>query len=176
MVKQQGFTLIELVIVIVILGILSAVAVPKFVSLSRDARISSLQGIKGALSSTSLLIEMKAKIEGVENGSVELNGENVLVNNAYITGHWNNAWRHALDIGKDITYTQVNAVCSLNDICGVGNQTNVVGLPSDINITGANGLVIFWLEGFMLSDLCYAFYYNPSDGNTPSVGIVDDGC
>lgn len=57
--KQQGFTIIELVVVIVILGILAAVAFPKFQDLSDDARTAVIQGHAAALKSAAVITYAK---------------------------------------------------------------------------------------------------------------------
>jgi MSHA pilin protein MshA len=62
---QRGFTLIELVTVIVILAILSAIALPRFIDLQQNARIATLQGIQGSMRSAVSIAKVNALANGI---------------------------------------------------------------------------------------------------------------
>ena len=72
---QGGFTLIELVVVIVILGILAATAIPRFTDLSADARISKMQAAAGAIRAGSAMFHAQWLVNGSPADTVKVNME-----------------------------------------------------------------------------------------------------
>lgn len=76
--KELGFTLIELVMVIVVLGLLAAFALPKFADYGRDARIASLHGLAGALKAAATVAHSEQLVKSLdEDDNVTLSGTQI---------------------------------------------------------------------------------------------------
>ena len=84
--KQKGFTLIELIMVIVILGVLSAFALPRFADFGEDARVASLNALAGALRAAANIAHAQQLADGGTPGAdVTLEGADITMVNGYPT-------------------------------------------------------------------------------------------
>jgi len=77
--QQAGFTLIELVIVIIILGLLAAAAVPRFANLSQQARIAAVNGVAGGAISAASVVRAQFLATGATLSPISVDGQNVIV-------------------------------------------------------------------------------------------------
>ena len=80
--RQSGFTLIELVVVITILGILAAFAIPRFASLETEARIGAIQGLAGSVRSSAALAHSLSLTQN-NPPTVTVEGSVITMSNGY---------------------------------------------------------------------------------------------
>ena len=151
--NNGGFTLIELIVVIVILGILAVTAAPKFIDLQSDARLATLNGMKAAINSAVSLTYGKSLVLGKEKnetGTVKINGENVDVCYGYPCAEATKI-QGVLDIGE---FKECNkSSTAAGDWC-YGKQTDT----KKINIYIANG--------YSESSKCFLIYEQAKKSGT----------
>jgi len=164
--KQKGFTLIELIIVIVILGILAVTAAPRFIDLQADAKQSTLNGVKAALNSGSQLVYAKAAINGQLAGT-EAAPETVplspTVDMSTVSGYPN-----------AIVVTDMSGVTPFLDLDATDFAViNIVDTPDD---PPAGSFIIAFGNAGTQAENCYVQYTNAPANGTPLITLVTTGC
>ncbi|MBY6187266.1 type II secretion system GspH family protein [Marinobacter hydrocarbonoclasticus] len=89
--QQKGFTFVELVIVIVILGILAAVALPRYLNVTDEAEMASAEGVAGGVASAVGIVRAQWEVANRPAGSVVVDGLPVAVNQFGYPSGGNNA-------------------------------------------------------------------------------------
>lgn len=151
--KQGGFTLIELIVVIVILAILGVTAAPRFLNLQSDARKASLQGLKGALQGAAGIVYGKAAIQGLETISSGANVDGITIAYGYPTADFDGI---------------VNAI--------VGGDIEDGG---DWHIqSGASKMDFYFANAANVAPKpnCYVSYEPATSAAAPIVKVEADGC
>ncbi len=81
--RQAGFTIVELVVVIALLGILAAVALPRFVSVTGDAKKAAVEGVAGSLKSGIAMVKAQAIAQDKKGQDITLDdGTTVITTNS----------------------------------------------------------------------------------------------
>jgi len=160
--NQEGFTLIELVVVIVILGILAVTAAPKFIDLTSDAKGSTIEAVKGALNSAADMAHAKALVAGVNSGSVSIAGQTIAIENSYPTA------ASILNV-MDINATLSGAAGAAGDFI---YTTAASGTAGD-----GTGITNYYHPTAITAADCIATYDETADPNVkPAISSTSTGC
>ncbi|ABV35991.1 methylation site containing protein [Shewanella sediminis HAW-EB3] len=180
---DSGFTLVELVIVIVILGILSVVAAPKFINLKSDAHRSVLNGVRGAISSGNQLVYSKAVLQGKERqavADVQLGGS---LGSAVLTyGHIPSSLpvsqkASTKNIDSAAVYESITQILAL-DAEHLKDESSVATRQWGIYIEGGSDkFVNFVPRGLSVDSECHLQYTGINgEGEAVMLTLIDNGC
>ncbi|EDL68641.1 type II secretion system protein [Vibrio campbellii] len=161
--RQGGFTLIELVVVIVILGILAVTAAPRFLNLQSDARESALQGLKGAIDGASGIVFGKAAIDGIETKApgASVKVEDVLVGYGYPTAAAGGLDKAVNGLSADWALATSGSTSLVATFVSGDLKAGFVAGQNNTNVAAGN---------------CYVTYTQATSGAVATTSIEDSGC
>ncbi|ABV89073.1 type II secretion system protein [Shewanella pealeana] len=174
---QKGFSLIELVIVIVILGLLAATAIPRFLNVTDDAEDASVDGVAGGLSTAVSFVRSQWEVDGRRNNTVLLDGTTVALDTrfGYPTGQSNT---DAKGMSQDSCQEVFDLVLQ-NAPRSVVSGEDARKARYVVSVAKGAGGSSNSIDGELVSDLDVCLYYlasslvlNPQDGK-PTENLTD---
>lgn len=164
--EVQGFTLIELIVVIVVLGIVAAIAAPKFNNLQSSARIAAVKNIAGSMNSTANLIRSKAVISGLSPAASNPGNQAAYVVTTNI-GSAEVDWRNLCPESRAELADQLTMIdyLDLNEAGGLTSQLNNQYTLVGYDIPGLN---------VPTNSGCYVIYDSFGDPNCTATPVTVD--
>lgn len=179
--KNNGFTLIELVVVIVLLGVLAVIATPKFINIEDDAKLANMMAVKGAIQSAESMVALKIQVapEGLntnQNTFTLSSGQSIRVRGKLPDGRWNNTFAYLVDLSRTEQITSNNCTDTELQWCVRQRGQSWFNSRGYSSLGTGRGFVIFPPGYNVNQDRCYVYYMNQNSTAIPvtnQASIVD---